>query len=321
MKNNYPSNQRGFLLNPYRFISGYRYKQINLAGSAGAGTNYQVLLKVGESPGSVAANFYFDTATNNFPSAKNNIGDVQFTSMAGIPLNNWVEQVTGTTPNRVAWIWVNVTADLSTNQSILCTYKNTSAVLPSNGNNTFILFDDFDSGTLDISKWALTGTASITFASSVMTVTGNNSYTTIVTAANLPDSTEVVTNKSPAGTANGYVGDLGLQTKGLFINPWDNLYSQFWYYVGGTTTTKISLDARYQDAFCRIQVGSDLGAIRVAINSAIKASATNVGTGASPAWIVNLYESGTMEKLDWVAFKKYKQIEPIFSSAGPEQGG
>jgi len=137
-------------------LIGWKYrKKINIIGQSGAGTNYQLLLKVGESAGSSGADFNLGGLSAKFPSDKNDGGDLRFTLSDGIVLLDfWVEEVSGTAPNRVAKIWVKVLDDLGTNKSIYCYFGNISAYNYSNGDRTFLFFDDFDNGVIDSDKWA-----------------------------------------------------------------------------------------------------------------------------------------------------------------------
>ena len=137
------------------WLSGWAYrKKITISGSTGAGTNYQVLLKVGESSGATGADFNLGGLSAKFPSGKNDGGDLRFTAADGVTLQDfWVESVTGNSPNRVAYVWVEVSADLGSNQSIYCYYGNPNATNVSNGDNTFLFFDDFDDGVVNTSKW------------------------------------------------------------------------------------------------------------------------------------------------------------------------
>jgi type II secretory pathway pseudopilin PulG len=109
--------------------SGWSYrKKITISGSSGAGTNYQVLLKVGESSGATGANFHLEGLSAKFPTGTDDGGDLRFTASDGItPLSFWVESVTGTSPNRIAYVWVKVSANLDTNQDIYCYFGNPDA--------------------------------------------------------------------------------------------------------------------------------------------------------------------------------------------------
>jgi len=137
------------------WLSGWQYrKKITIQGSSGAETDYQVLLRVGESSGSSNMDFHLEGHSLIFPSGKNDSGDIRFTADDGTTLLSfWVQKVEGTSPNRTAYIWVKVSTNLDTDQKIYCYYGNSSAANVSNGENTFMFFDDFDGTALDTTKW------------------------------------------------------------------------------------------------------------------------------------------------------------------------
>jgi len=145
----------GVLLLPAReaqahsWLSGFGYrKQITITGQSGAGTNYQVKLLVGETSGASGEQFDLAGHCTSFPN------DIKFTASDGsTELSYWVESTSGTTPNRLATIWVKVTADLGSNQNIYIYYGKSGQSNSSNGNNTFLVFDDFNDGSLDTNKW------------------------------------------------------------------------------------------------------------------------------------------------------------------------
>jgi len=153
--------------------TGYSYrKKITINGESGAGTDYQVLLKVGESSGSSGYDFHLEGNSKDFPSEKNDGGDLTFSGSDGkTELAFWVEKVSGATPDRTAWVWVKVKEDLGTDKYIYIYYGNDSAENKSDGENTFILFDDFDGDSLDTDKWETNdiGNGSRSFSNSVMT--------------------------------------------------------------------------------------------------------------------------------------------------------
>lgn len=131
--------------------SWLKRKKITVTGQTGAGTNYQVRLAIGESSGASGADFHLAGNSASFPSAKDTGGDLRFTAADGTTLLDfWIEKIaSGTTPNRTAIVWVEVSADLGTNQYIYVYYGNAAASNGSNGANTFPLFDDFPGASLD----------------------------------------------------------------------------------------------------------------------------------------------------------------------------
>jgi hypothetical protein len=133
------------------WLEGWSYRRrITISGSSGAGTGYQVLLKIGESSGATGCDFHLDGKSANFPSGMNQGGDLRFTADDGTTLLSfWVEAVNGTSPNRVALVWVKISADLGTSKDVYIYFGNPNATNASNGTNTFLFFDDFDDGVLD----------------------------------------------------------------------------------------------------------------------------------------------------------------------------
>jgi len=135
-------------------LSQWKYrKAFQITEQAGQNlTDYQVLLKIGESSGASGANFHLEGLSAIFPSGKNDGGDLRFHDGQN-ELSFWVEDVTGTSPNRIAYVWVKIPS-LSANQTktLYIYFGNQSASNVSNGNNTFDFFDDFDT---NLDKWTI----------------------------------------------------------------------------------------------------------------------------------------------------------------------
>lgn len=154
-------------------------KQVNITGQSGAGTDYQQLLKVGASSSATGADFHLEGHSAAFPTGKDDGGDLAFTASdqtTEIPF--WVEKITGSGSTAIAYVWVKVSADLGSNQSVYCYYANASATNKSNGGNTFPVFDDFAGGSLDTSKWnsaEVRGSTGVSVGSSLITFTPSGS--------------------------------------------------------------------------------------------------------------------------------------------------
>jgi hypothetical protein len=138
-------------------LSQWKYrKAFQITEQAGQNlTDYQKLIKIGESSGATEADFHLEGLSAIFPSEKNQSGDLRITdSDKTTLLNFWVEQVTGTSPNRIAYVWVKIPS-LSANQTktLYCYFGNPTATNASNGDNTFLFFDDFPTATLNTTKW------------------------------------------------------------------------------------------------------------------------------------------------------------------------
>lgn len=292
---------------------------ITFNGATNAGTDYQVLLKVGESSGALGSDFWI--TTSSFPTATS-LGDVTFVSTSGQTYPAWVEQVTGTTPNRVAWIWVKVLADLSSSQSFYIKYNLGTTVQTPNGNDVFMLFDDFSGTTLDTRKWVYSGGSGVTVSGGVVTGTGNHSYTSLASASLFSDHTELVGRKWPSNTAFGYVGGWGFYgpSNGLYFqNNWENQgTSQVYVTVSGSGTSR-QLAARYSGTYYRMRVRRSGGAASVLIDdTSVWSAASNVTTADMYVFPFRVYDSGQVEKIDWLGVKKYRTTEPSLASVGSE---
>jgi len=77
------------------FIAGWAYrKKITVAGQSGAGADYQVPLKIGDSAGALGVDFDVEGNSDIFPSGKNQGGDLRFTTSDETTLVDfWVENV------------------------------------------------------------------------------------------------------------------------------------------------------------------------------------------------------------------------------------
>jgi len=133
-------------------------KPINFNVSSGStSSNYQVLLNI----------TYISGMNTNF-------SDLRFVNYSNNSkeLDYWIESKSdGNWTN----VWVEIDSPINTsNQSLAWMYYgNPSASTKSNGTNTFVFFDDFDS--FDTNKWTSTGSCSI--SSSQLTITTGAVYT------------------------------------------------------------------------------------------------------------------------------------------------
>ena len=121
------------------WLSGWSYrKSHDLIGATDAGTGYQISIIVHSGSGVDSdADVYLDSHCTDFPN------DIRFTDDDGTTeLDHWCENLTADP----AVFWVEVTDDLSNNQSICIYYGKSGAASASNGDNTFPDFfeDDWD---------------------------------------------------------------------------------------------------------------------------------------------------------------------------------
>jgi len=121
-------------------------KKHSIIGSSGVGTDYQIEITVYYGLGT-------DTGTNVYLSSncKTDFSDIRFTDDDGFTLlSYWMEEYTDSVS---ATFWIKVADNLDTNQSIYIYYGQPTANTTSNGDSTFIFFDDFEGTSLNTSKW------------------------------------------------------------------------------------------------------------------------------------------------------------------------
>jgi hypothetical protein len=124
-------------------LSQWKYRRaitINNTSNSNNLTDYQVLVTLD---------------TQSLISAgkmRNDGGDIRFADGATL-LNYWIESGINTTSTK---IWVKVPSiPANSTKTIYVYYGNSSATSESNGDNTFLFFDDFPTATLNTTKWNL----------------------------------------------------------------------------------------------------------------------------------------------------------------------
>ena len=132
-----------FLMGGWLFAWNYRKAlTINNNSNSNSLTDYQVLTTLN---------------TQSLISSgkmRSDCGDVRFTDSDGqTQLNYWIESGCNTSSTK---IWVKVPSiPASSTKTIYVYYGNPSATSASNGDNTFLLFDDFLGTSLNTNKWTV----------------------------------------------------------------------------------------------------------------------------------------------------------------------
>ncbi len=151
------------------WLTGWTYRKSHVINAAtGAGTNYQVKIIVhyGDED---------DNGNNVYCDGKcqGDFGDIRFTSSdGGTELSYWRESKTD---YGNAVFWVKVAGDLDSNQTIFVYYGKDDATTASNGEDTFLKFDDFNDGSLG-GIWSLHGTGTITESGGIVDVNTTSTW-------------------------------------------------------------------------------------------------------------------------------------------------
>lgn len=134
---------------------GYR-KRHDIINATGATSNYQIGIKVYKSSGSDG------TETVNGVSmgkvyvdsyCRDDFGDIRFTDDDGSTELDYWQDTDYLVSGISSLFWVEVADDLSSNQTIYIYYDNSDEETTSNGENTFLLFDDFSDESFNSTKW------------------------------------------------------------------------------------------------------------------------------------------------------------------------
>jgi len=328
------------------WLEGWLFrKKIYITGSQGAGTDYQILLRIGESSGSSNYDFHLNGRSTNFPSGTNQSGDLRFTADDGITLLDfYVEKVVGTAPNRTAYILVKVNANLDTNQSIYCYYNNPNASNYSNGTNTFLLFDDFEDN--DVSDWTLRDTNAVREPSTEQSYEGSYSMKMYRTSGagycrvfkSLSNNNVCITAfiKRPSTSGNSY-DDKGIILRYLSSaqthylarlkqggSPTGTPYVEIYKVINENFTLLSSVSGsgiNYANTWNKLSFGIYSNKLKFYVNDGLKISITNSDISSGDGIGLHTYwdESYDVTYFDLVYVKKYVDPEPTYNYSDPEE--
>lgn len=130
------------------WLEGWNYRKSHMiCNSTGAGSNYQVNITTFYGSGSDSGSYVYLHSR-----CQTTFADVRFTDNDGSTLLDICNETCFVSVN--ATFWVEVQDDLSSqNVTIYIYYGNAEASSVSNGDNTFLFFDDFLGSSLNASKW------------------------------------------------------------------------------------------------------------------------------------------------------------------------
>jgi len=126
------------------WLTGWKYrKKITLSRASGTVSNYQMRILVGESAGATGEDV--DCAAK----CKTDFTDLRFTTSDGTTLLNYfIENISGTTPNQLAAIWIKFDSIGTTDTTFYMYYGNTSASNVISLVNTVDNYENFEDGTM-----------------------------------------------------------------------------------------------------------------------------------------------------------------------------
>jgi len=309
-------------------LSQWKYrKAFQITEQAGQNlTDYQKLIKIGESSGATGCDFHLEGLSAIFPSGKNQGGDIRITdSDKTTLLSFWVERITGTSPNRIAYVWVKIPS-LSANQTktLYCYFGNPNASNVSNGNNTFVFFDDFDSDTIP-TRWTYTGSGSYSVSGSIISLYNSDAagrkYCTQSQVLNPSGSYAVRAYCQHAGAYDVYVGMRNADYSNRFFHDiavnWGN-YKAHDLVVGGSQARYIQYES--SDTNWHIVEEANFGTTFYAFLDGVQKDSYTV-SNQSHGYVGFTHSGSGYQYIDWILARKFVYPEPVFSSAGNLERG
>lgn len=158
--------------------------------------------------------------------------DIRIQDKNGNDLSFWVENGTMNKPNTT--IWIKLASVLaSTVDTIYLFYGNSSVSSVSSGQNTFDLFDDFNTGFLDVSKWSKCGGGTTSISGGEITIQSSGSTSNVVISSQSTFGYPIVVESQTNSVSTG-LGVLGLVNSSE--DGWAMAYDKF-----GLSTATIRL--------------------------------------------------------------------------------
>ncbi|MCP8315511.1 MAG: DUF2341 domain-containing protein [archaeon] len=297
-------------------MAGWNYcKSHEINGATGAGTNYQIRVKVHYGGGIDSGE---DVYCNGHCRA--DFGDVRFTDDDGSTmLDYWMQEKVD---SDYAVFWIEVKDDLSSfNQRIYIYYGRSDATTTSDGGNTFLFFDDFnnlDNWVVHSGTWSIEdGTVKCT-AGLILKRSFANSDGAILYRARISNVGNywraIVYYRTNSDLNQGYRSGWGhhpeLGGKMIFIDR----YYYGWEAISYTTkdwstNTWYISEARFYGSSHKFEFNHDGSPISVTDSTQLSNDyiAIHASTSDYPIWF------------DWYAFRKYVDPEPTHGSWGREE--
>jgi hypothetical protein len=307
------------------WYSTYAYsKQITLTGSTdGAVTNYQMKIVINKGSGSDnSTNVFTENHTLTTWDATHCPTDIRFTDSDNDTLQDfWVESYTATT----ATVWVEFsTIPASPNTVVYFMYYGLAAAADaSNGDNTFMFFDDFNSSWVGQTKW-------------------NDTYAEFSTSGGIGTYTNPAAGEGYITSKQTFAGDTAMRMRGTItgvnyscIGNSNTAFTRFilmnhdsgighaehsnFQSQDGTYTqiswAQLPFDAMHIYDHCRAVTGTDT--IKGYIDNVFFASSTtHVPTDNIPV-MIRQYNAGSTP-VDWVLMRNYRLVEPTWTTWGAE---
>lgn len=306
------------------WLTGWKYrKSITLSRASGAVTNYQMKILVGESSG--ASGEDVDCGGKCLSS----FNDLRFTKADGVTLlDYWIESISGTTPNQLATVWVEFDSIGTAATTFFMYYGNDGASAGSNGDDTFLFFDDFSGASLDTDKWTVFS-GEVSVADGALVLTGTTGTRAVIESkAGLTQGAAVeVRAKSEANDAFHANHFCTLRQTGDWNNRGADLYgystdSNKYCFTTKSAGSSTDFSGNLTDCstFAKYKVTWLSGSAKAYQNdSLLHENTTNVSAGTQYVTFQEASEAGYNAYIDHVFARKFVATEPAWGSWGSEE--
>ncbi len=241
--------------------------------------------------------------------------DIQFTNKDGIILPYWIESYT-TGISAIVWVKVDT---INTTSELYIYYGNPNAVGLSDGENTFIFFDNFNAGSLDTTKWTYGLTPTISYG--ILTLNQYNEYIQSINTFGI--DTIFRSRLSSTAVLYAYFGYSG-GTSSL-VAP----YTTFRTGSSSTTNNCISyVSSSLSNTFSPIANGtykiyeitrnSGISNIFNVNDSVVVTHSSQVSSNSIPIHIFSA-TNGPVINIDWVSIRSYTDQEIIYNEWSEEE--
>ncbi|MFW9955111.1 MAG: DUF2341 domain-containing protein [Candidatus Thorarchaeota archaeon] len=301
------------------WLSGWQYRKSHtIQGSLGAGQGYQVRVVV-------HYGFGTDESEHVYLGGKCNsdFSDIRFIDTTNLlQLGYWLQEKAD---SNYAVFWVRISKDLGSEQSFYLYYGNIFSESESNGDATFMFFDDFNDGVFDSTTWMEWSTLTAgtpSEANGLMTYTNPSGWGSLGTVNKL----------FPINTAFGGYGKTSADSNYWWFNRhgcgnpvtgqiaigYDGAYGGAQYEARDVDTTYTARSTVYT-SFVSFEVQWMPGKARFYEEGSLKATLTsNVPNNGDLG--IGMIVSGTHTlSWDWVYIRKCIDAEPNHGEWGSEE--
>jgi hypothetical protein len=263
---------------------------------------------------------------------RTDFGDIRFTRSDGITLlDYWMEsKVDGDN----AVFWVEVADDLSTNAAtIYIYYGNPTATSISNGDATFLFFDDFPGTTVDTTKWDILTGGSVSVSNGELVLAGDGTNRGKV-ASKTFQSTDYARMKVKSRVADATYSALLaiLQHDKAFGSTYNRPSNGFWHETYGTdfniykavntTVTKltsVTYDFYPDTSYHILEFVKSGSSMKGYADGVLETSVSDTTTFTYKYIGLASREQAYTTYVDWVFISKYVDPEPSHGSWGSEE--